>query len=158
MFWKSNKCPKCLILWVATQFSWPSWGSPGSSTRFWQSSWSLPAFVVEIVVLHCVIPHKTWMRTHVDTTDCTAILGINPLNVHFAGQSIAVCSGIVEVVSIEAEMRDRSCWFWVSFGQPKCPPIHQLFHNSLSECKHFGSISKDLAIRICAFEMLSSKR
>ena len=39
---------------IVMQFTQSAWHSPLSSTRFCQSSWALPAFIIQVVVHHCM--------------------------------------------------------------------------------------------------------
>ena len=79
------------IMCIATQFSWSSWLSPGSTACHTKSSWTLPAYIIKLVVHYCMVSHKAWVRTHAHSTDCTTILGVNPLKLYALCMPIYYC-------------------------------------------------------------------
>lgn len=137
----------------------PGWALGLSRALLSQSSWTLLAYIIKLVVNHCMISHKAWVRTHVLSTDCTTVLGVNPLNMHFASQSAIVWNWVyyvMEVIPVEAEMSDGGYWFCILFCQTKCSPFTSCSTTAFLNWSILGAFLKDLAIRIWAFEMLNS--
>lgn len=113
----------------------------------------LACFHCQVVVHHCMISHKVWVRTHAHSTDCTTILGVNPLNIHFVSQTTVVWNWVMEVIPVKAEWGIGAAGSGFRSVDQKLFPFTSCSTTALLNSSILGAFLKDLAIRVWAFEM-----
>ena len=75
-------------------------------SSFFQSSWSIVAAIIKVIILQCVESFEAGLWAHYNSTNSTGVGGLLILNVHLRCGSGVMTVEVMEMIVLEPDVRD----------------------------------------------------